>query len=201
MKYSLKTSFAKITLGLFFSILLLTILGGMVSVTNAASFCDGPIFCLPTQPLGYIKLTHVFLAGISLLILWFVWRKAWREQKHHKILLPLTTITTILFLGQSFVGTIQALRGYPLHLTVLHTLTAIALWISLLLLVYISGTLTEDGKVEIRFSFRQRLKDFYILSKPLIVALLLVTTYGGLVWVAKHSHRLHSHFGHCLVAH
>jgi protoheme IX farnesyltransferase len=185
MKYSLQTSFAKLTLGLFFAILLITILGGMVSSTNAALFCDGTVFCLPTQPIGYLKLTHVLVAGISLIVLWFVWRKAWREQKHHRVLLPLTTITTILFLGQSFVGAIQSARGYPMHLTVLHTLTAVALWVSLLLLVYISGTLTEDGKVEIRFGFWQRVKDFWILSKPLIVALLLVTTYGGLVMGGK----------------
>ena len=185
MKYSLQTSFAKLTLGLFFAILLLTVLGGMVSATNAASFCDGAILCLPTQPLGYIKLVHVVVAGISFIVLWFVWRKAWREQKHHKVLLPLTTVTSILFLGQSFVGAIQSVRGYPFHLTVLHTFSAIALWISLILLVYISGTLKEDGKPEIRFAFRQRVKDFWILSKPLIVALLLVTTYGGLVMGGK----------------
>ena len=32
-----------------------------------------------------------------------------------------------------------------------------------------------------RFDVRQRIKDFFTLSKPLIVALLLVTTYAGLV--------------------
>lgn len=185
MKHSLKTSFAKLTFVLLVSIFVLTILGNFVSATNAEVFCNGAVLCLPTQPIGYLKLTHVLVAGISLVVLWFVWRKAWREQKHHQVLLPLTTITTILFLGQAFVGAIQATRGYPLHLTVLHSLTAIALWISLLLLVYFASTLKEDGEVEIRFGFRQRLKDFWILSKPLIVALLLVTTYGGLVMGGK----------------
>jgi len=185
MKYSLKTSFARLTLTLFAVVLFATILGRMVGLTSAHLFCDGYVLCLPQQPLGYFKLAHVFLVGITAIVLWFVWRKAWREQKHHKVLLPLTTITTILFLGQAFVGAVQAVRGYPLHLTVLHTLTAIALWVSLLLLVYISGTLKEDGKVEIRFGVGQRVKDFWILSKPLIVALLLVTTYGGLVMGGK----------------
>lgn len=185
MKYSLQTSFARFTFSLLITALFSTILGYLVSTTNATLFCDGAIFCLPTQPIGYIKLLHVESVGISFIVLAVVWRKAWREQKHHKVLLPLTTITTILFFGQSFVGAIQAIRGYPLHLTVLHSLTAIALWISLLLLVYYASTLKEDGKVEIRFGFGQRLKDFWILSKPLIVALLLVTTYGGLVMGGK----------------
>ncbi len=185
MKYSLQTKFAKLTFGLFLSILLLTILGNIVANTNASSFCVGYVFCLPTQPVGYFKLAHVLLAGISSVVLWLVWQKAWREQKHHKILLPLTSVTTVLFLGQSFVGMIQVIRGFPLHLTVLHTLSAIALWISLTCLVYFAGTLQEDGKPEMGAGFKQRAKDFFILSKPLIVALLLVTTYGGLVMGGK----------------
>lgn len=185
MKYSLRTSFAKLTLALFGAIALLSVVGYWVAAENAQAFCEGAVFCLPTHPVGYLKLAHVLMAGIALIILWLVWRKAWREQKHHKILLPLATVTTILFLGQAFVGTMQALRGYPLHLTVLHSLSAVSLWVSLLLLVYFAGTLQEDGKVEIRFGFWQRVKDFWILSKPLIVALLLVTTYGGLVMGGK----------------
>lgn len=185
MKYSLQTKFAKLTFGLFLSILLLTILGNIVANTNASSFCVGYVFCLPTQPVGYFKLAHVLLAGISSVVLWLVWQKAWREHKHHKILLPLTSVTTVLFLGQSFVGMIQVIRGFPLHLTVLHTLSAIALWISLTCLVYFAGTLQEDGKPEMGAGFKQRAKDFFILSKPLIVALLLVTTYGGLVMGSK----------------
>lgn len=185
MKYFLRTSFARFTFVLLMVILFSTILGNMVSSTNASLFCDGAVICLPTQPVGYLKFLHVLLVGISFIVMAIVWRKAWREQKHHKVLLSLTTVTTILFLGQSFVGAIQAVRGYPFHLTVLHSLTAIALWISLLLLVYFASTLKEDGKVEIRFGFGQRLKDFWILSKPLIVGLLLVTTYGGLVMGGK----------------
>jgi protoheme IX farnesyltransferase len=185
MKHFLQTSFARFTFVLLIAILFSTILGNITSSTDAKLFCDGAILCLPTQLIGYIKLLHVLLVGMSFIVLAMVWRKAWREQKHHQVLLPLTTITTILFLGQSFIGAIQAIRGYPLHLTVLHSLTAIALWISLLLLVYFASTLKEDGKVEIRFGFGQRVKDFWILSKPLIVALLLVTTYGGLVMGGK----------------
>jgi len=110
-----------------------------------------------------------------------VWRKAWSEQREQNLLLPLTTVTGVLFLGQAFVGAIEVTRFYPLHLVVLHGLTAIALWISLAFLVFFSGVLAQDKVVVEKFSFRQRVKDFFILSKPLIVALLLVTTYSGLV--------------------
>ncbi|NWF62845.1 MAG: protoheme IX farnesyltransferase [Chloroflexi bacterium] len=40
--------------------------------------------------------------------------------------------------------------------------------------------LEKDGVADYPFDWRQRVKDFFVLSKPLIVALLLVTTYGGL---------------------
>jgi heme A synthase len=45
-----------------------------------------------------------------------VWRKAWREQRNHNLLLPLTTVTGVLFLGQAFIGAIEVLRAYPLAL-------------------------------------------------------------------------------------
>ena len=48
-------------------------------------------------------------------------------------------------------------------------------------MVYLSGVLAKDATEVPKFDFRQRAKDFFILSKPLIVALLLVTTYSGLV--------------------
>src|SRR5512138_1215580 len=63
----------------------------------------------------------------------------------------------------------------------LHTLTTVALWVSLLLLVYTSGVLATEDQTLARRDRRQRTKDFIALSKPLIVGLLLITTYGGLV--------------------
>lgn len=181
MKYSLQTSFARRTLLLLVAVFLLTVVGRLVTVTRAAFYCSGWPLCLPAAPIGYLKLIHLVLVGVALVLMASVWRKAWREQRHHSILLPLTTVTGILFLGQAFVGAILTMRGFPTHLIVLHTLTAVSLWISLLTLVFISGTLKEDGKADYPYGISQRLKDYFILSKPLIVLLLLVTTYGGLV--------------------
>jgi len=181
MKYSLQTSFARRTMLLLVSVFLLTIVGRMVTVTGASFFCIGWPLCIPTTTIGYLKLVHLAMVGMALVVMVSVWRKAWREQRHHPAILPLTTITGVLFFGQSFVGAIQETQAYPLHLMVLHTLTAISLWIALAMLVFISSTLKEDGAADYPFTLRQRAKDFFILSKPLIVALLLVTTYGGLV--------------------
>lgn len=185
MKYSLKTSFARLTLAVFAAVLFVTALGRAVAVTGAWAFCEGWLVCAPTAPLGYLKLAHMLMVALaSVLMIWLL-RKAWREQREQNLILPLTTVTGVLFFGQAFVGSILVTRDYPLHLVVLHTMSAIALWISLGMLVFASGVLAKDANEIVKFDFRQRAKDFFILSKPIIVALLLVTTYSGLVAGSK----------------
>jgi heme A synthase len=89
--------------------------------------------------------------------MFFVLRQAWREQRNQTVLLPLTTILGVMFFGQALVGAMQVLQSYPPHLVFLHTLTTVALWVSLLLLVYISGVLAVDHK-EVALNKRSGLK-------------------------------------------
>ncbi|HRQ25247.1 MAG TPA: hypothetical protein PLF42_17605, partial [Anaerolineales bacterium] len=143
MKYSLRLPFPRLVLALFIAVFLLSVIGRMVSVTGAWAFCAGFPYCVPTEPLGYLKLAHLLLVGVASVFMALVWRTAWREYRTHNLLLPLTTITGVLFFWQAFVGAIEVTRGYPTHLVVLHTLTAIALWVSLGALVYFSGALAD----------------------------------------------------------
>ena len=184
MKYKF-SSFTRLIWVTTFFVLLLTIAGRVVFLTGAALACSGSPFCIPTNSLGWLKFVHLALAGISALLMAWLFLKAWREQRDNSILLPLTTVTTLLFFGQAFVGAIQVVRNFPIHLVVLHTLTAVLLWISLIALAVISGLSAKAGKQFPKVDIRQRLNDFFILSKPLIVALLLVTTFGGLVMGGK----------------
>jgi heme o synthase len=181
MKYSLRSSFARWVLALFFVVLALTIMGRIVVVTGAIAYCDGFPFCEPSHPLGWVKQFHVALVGVAGILMSLVLRKAWLEQRDQTVLLPLTTILGVMFFGQAVVGAMQVIQAYPPHLVFLHTLTTLALWVSLLLLVYTSGILAVEDKKAVKFNRWQRLKDFLALSKPLIVGLLLITTYGGLV--------------------
>jgi protoheme IX farnesyltransferase len=181
MKYSLKSSFARLVLALFFVVLALTVMGRVVTLTGAWAYCQGFPFCAPSHPLGWLKQAHILLVGIASVLMVFILRKAWREQRHQIVLLPLTTVLAVMFFGQALVGAMQVTLGYPLHIVFLHTITSVALWVSLLLLVYTSGILAVDRKASTQLDQRQRIKDFIALSKPLIVGLLLITTYGGLV--------------------
>ena len=185
MKFSLKSSFSRLVLGLFVMVVLLTVVGRLVTVTGAWAYCIGWPICVPTNLLGYLKLAHLALVGVASVFMALVWQKAWREQRDQILLLPLTTVSGVLFFGQALVGAIETLRAHPLHLVLLHALTAIALWISLGFLVFASGVLAQDKTEIVKFDFMQRVKDFFALSKPLIVALLLVTTYSGLVAGSK----------------
>jgi protoheme IX farnesyltransferase len=184
MRYSLESSFSKYVFALFLAVIALTIAGRVVTLTGADAFCKGWPVCTPTAPAGWMKIAHMSLVGMASVLMLAVFRKAWREQREQRVVLPLTTILTVLFFGQALVGAIQVTQPGAGHLIFLHRLTTWALWISLLLLVYASGMLAEDG-TPVTFDTRQRAKDFFALSKPLIVGLLLITTYGGLVIGAK----------------
>jgi protoheme IX farnesyltransferase len=181
MSYSLKSSFARWILALFVAVLALTVLGRVVAISDARMVCGGFSICIPNDSQEWLKFAHILLAGMIAVLVLFVFRKAWREQRGHRILLPLTTIFTVMYFGQLLVGAVQVAQNFPAHLVFLHGLTTISLWVSLLLLVYTSGLLAVDGTLNENLQRGQRTKDFFALSKPLIVGLLLITTYGGLV--------------------
>ena len=181
MRYSLRSSFSKHVFGLFFTVIALTVAGRIVTLTTAEAYCDGWLICMPTAPIGWMTNVHMALVGIASLLMLIVFHKAWREQREQRIILPLTTILAVMFFGQALVGAMQVTQPNAGHLIFLHRLTIWALWISLLLLVYASGVLVKGEGTPHVFDRRQRLKDFFALSKPLIVGLLLITTYGGLV--------------------
>jgi len=185
MTYSLKSSFTRLTLMLFVAVLALTIVGRLVTITGASAFCVGWPLCVPRAPLGWVQLLHQLLTAIAAVLVVWLFRKAWREQRDQITILPLTTVLTVLFFGQAFIGALRVTQTDMMHIRVLHLLTAVSLWISLIVLMFVAGVLIKvDNKPE-KLDTRQRIKDFFALSKPLIVALLLMTTFGGLMAGAK----------------
>lgn len=185
MRYSLRSSFSRYVFVLFFAVIALTVAGRIVTLTGAEAFCKGWPLCVPTAAVGWMKLAHIATVGVASLLMLAVFRKVWREQRDQRVILPLTTILAVTFFGQALVGAVQVTQPGAGHLIILHRLTTWALWISLLLLVYASGVLARDAEPSLTIDRRQRLKDFFALTKPLIVGLLLITTYGGLVVGAK----------------
>lgn len=185
MKFSLSTSFAKLTLFTLLAVVLLTAGGRMVALAAPGADCAAWPLCLPDSLTGAAQLVHRLSAGFASILMLALLFNAWRTQRDHRLLLPLTTITVTLFFAQAFVGAILVTRNFPLDLQVMHSLTAFAVWIALGALTITAGVYARDAVAFPPLDVRQRLKDFLILTKPIIVGLLLVTTFAGMVAGAK----------------
>ncbi len=164
----------------------LVMLGGRLAARHAlAVSCPGWPLCQPVSADAWVQLWHRASVGAaSLLMLWLL-VEAWRTQRDHPLLLPLTAVTATLFGTQAFVGAMLVVRGYPLYLSRLHQWTALALWGGLLALALSAWRATPDGVAFPPVSWRQRLRDFFTLTKPIVTALLLVTTFAGMVVAAR----------------
>lgn len=181
MKFSLSTSFARLSLLTLVAVGFLTLGGRLVTLHGGLAACAGWPLCIPQGATGWGLLFHRFsVAGSAVLMLALLFQ-AWRTQRDHRLLLPLTTITVTLFFAQAFVGAILVTRDFAPAYQLFHALTAVALWLALVGLVLAAGFLAKDSVAFPPLDVPRRLKDFVILTKPIIVGLLLVTTFAGLV--------------------
>ena len=185
MKFSLSTSFAKLTLFTLLAVVLLAAGGRLVAAGGASGACASWPLCFPAGAAGWAQLFHRFSAGLSAVLVLALLFEAWRTQRDQRLLLPLTTVTMVLFFAQAFVGALLVTRSFPLYLVVMHALTAVALWVALVSLALAAGFYAQPTVAFPPLDVRQRLKDFLILTKPIIVLLLLVTTLAGMVAGAK----------------
>ena len=181
MRFSFGNSLTRLSLALLGALLLVTAAGRAMTSIGLSATCGAWLFCIPKATSGWLQIGHMFLAAVAALLVIWVLLKAWREQRDDKLIVPLATVLAILYFGQVFVGAIQVVRGYPKHLVILHALTAIAVWIALFALVVAAALLARDGKEFARIPAGRRARDLLMLGKPLIVVLLLITTFGGLV--------------------
>lgn len=185
MKFSLSSSFARLTLFALVAVFLVTVGGRLVTVSGTTDTCIGWPLCQPDGPFGWAQLFHRMSAGFAGVLMLYLLYRAWRDMRDHRVLLPLSTLTVILFFAQVFVGAMEVVRGFPLYLTVMHALTVVALWVGLTGLVVVSGFMARETVAFPPLDLRQRLRDFLTLTKPIVVLLLLVTTYAGMVVGSK----------------
>ncbi len=181
MKFSLSTSFAKLALFTLLAVFLLFAGGRLVALNGSNEACPTWPVCFPTGLACWAQMFHRVSAGLSSFLVLVLLFEAWRTQRDHRLLLPLTTVSVVLFFAQAFVGALQVAGGFPVMLQVLHSLTALVLWLSLAVLVIAAGFYAKDTVAFPPLNVRQRLKDFLTLTKPVIVLLLLVTTFAGMV--------------------
>jgi len=164
------------------AVLLMSLAGKLAGPTGNGNLCGGWPLCIPDSYAGWYKVAHVALAILVGILVLRLLVRAWKIYRSDAVLLPLITVTSVLFAGQAFLGAIVVAGSSRLDLVILHAATSISLWVALAALAAAATGSPRHSDESAAASRRpRRWSDFLALSKPWIVGLLLVTTFGGLV--------------------
>lgn len=186
---SFRSPFARLSLLVFSLFFLLMVSGMLVSAQQSPASCPSWPLCgvdlsrLDTA--GWMHLIHRGIVALSGLAAGLLLLRAWGTQHSQTAVLVSSTAAVVLFFAQALLGS-RLTGDIPAYLLGLHQATSIAAWISLSILIAsvgLSHRTKEQEQVE-ALSIRGRkglAKDLLMLTKPIVVALLLVTTYAGMV--------------------
>jgi protoheme IX farnesyltransferase len=173
------------------AVFLLLVSGAIVVATGAAGSCGGWPFCqgtsvtMPQNTLQWIAMLHRILTLFAALSIANLFYRAWNTKRQRADLLVSATIVGVLFLAQSFMGAVESEAGFPAYLNAIHQGTATAIWVAAVITLLSAVVGNEPARVDheerVRRLARRTLKDFLALTKPIVVLLLLVTTYAGMV--------------------
>ena len=186
VKFSLKSPFARLSLLVLLLVFISDIIGRISYLNDAAISCVGWPICSPQGINGWLEILHRAAILVSSFMVIFLWQQAWKKYRDHTVLLPLSTLVLVFFYSNVFIGAIEQEASQLLISQVLHSLTAVIMWISLFATTIASGFYSNMAIVEFPpVKFRQRIRDLFTLTKPIVVSLLLVTTFGGMVAGSK----------------
>jgi heme o synthase len=187
----LSTLVALTAVGVF--VVLIT--GALVTAGGAAYACAGWPLCngavLPDSSLGWLHMGHRFVAGLVGLMIVGSVVQAWRLRRQDEPVFVAAIVTGALFLSQVLVGGLNVLRGFPAFLDGLHIATASAVWAGMVVFAVLSMQYVRLEPLGFRSRARRvgvlrtAIADYFSLTKPIIMALLLMTTVGAMV-VAGH---------------
>ena len=188
-RLTFRTPFARLSVTVLAAVFLLLISGIVVAGSQSMNACESWPLCsggfIPSSLGDWINVVHrLIVAGTSVLIAVLLLR-AWRSQRSQTPVLVATTAAGVLFFAQALMGA-RLVSGFPVYLLALHEATAVAVWAALVVQVVAVGlsdrTIEEELAEASQAVGRAGLfKDFLMLTKPIVVALLLVTTYAGMV--------------------
>lgn len=182
-------NFVKLAFVSLVSIFILLVSGSIVSNITPAAACISWPLCggsIETWNLNvWINNGHRLVVLISAVLISILNIEAWRKYKTNTTILTSATAAAVLFFGQSLLGA-KMVEGFPFHLLLVHQLAAVSVWIALVILNVTIGLDAQQDQIEIRDKtllgyYLGRSKDFIKLTKPIVVVLLLVTTFAGMV--------------------
>jgi heme o synthase len=185
------TRLSILNLGIVF---LLMLSGALVSAVGAEQACQGWPLCgdrlLPASPGQWLSMAHRLIVLVAAVLMAYQLRRAWRSQRSQAAVLVAVTSASVLFFSQALMGAYRVAQGFPVFMIVLHEATAVAVLVALAVQVLTSAmaqrTAEEEALEAAEAGRRTGLaRDFLLLTKPVVVALLLVTTFAGMVIGAK----------------
>jgi protoheme IX farnesyltransferase len=183
------SSFARLVVFVIVLSFILLISGAIVAGSGATTSCGSWPWCNPlknpAEPALWLNLFHRLVVGLTAIAMLVMLVRAWRTQRSQPAILVAATAAVVLFFSQALLGA-KLVSGFQIYLLGLHQATAVAFWgvlSALATAVAISSRTVENERVE-QLSIAGRkglLRDFLMLTKPIVVALLLVTTFAGMV--------------------
>ncbi len=189
LRLGYRAPFARLSLATFGLTFVLMVSGAWVKASGAAAACTGWPLCgpalLPVSPAGWLALGHRLVVALTGLLVFALARQAWRTQRTQTPVIVAATAVAVLFFAQALLGA-KLVQGFPAYLLGLHQATAVAMWGALAALVAAAG-LANRSAAEERLEAQAIVgrsgvwKDLLALTKPIVVLLLLVTTYAGMV--------------------
>jgi protoheme IX farnesyltransferase len=183
LRLSWRSPYGRLAWASAFGLLALFVSGSIVA-SLPASACAWPL-CRPTDLATTVALGHRLLVAAVALLMALTLRSAWRTQRTQTAVITAATAAGVLFFAQALLGA-QLANGLPASLRVVHTATAAASWVAVAVLLTFLGLAQRSAAVEAAETlvWRERTglgRDLLALTKPIVVALLLVTTYAGMV--------------------
>lgn len=169
---------------------LVLVSGAAVTALDAAGSCSGwPLcrgFSLELSGLGWLTFGHrisVLLTGIGLAA---VLARAWQEGRDQPGLLTAAAVALTLFVSQGVMGSVLATGAASPALRSLHQAAAVGVWSAVVVHSTVLFGLHDPAAAAASAAREKRdpgrmARDLLDLTKPIVVALLLVTTYAGMV--------------------
>jgi protoheme IX farnesyltransferase len=183
-----RSPFSRLSLAVLLAVFILLVSGTLVSVTGASAYCKGWPLCDPQGGYGWLNLIHRAIVGGTGILVAIMFLRAWLTQRSNTGILVSSTTMAILLFAQALMGAVDVVQNFPPHLLGLHIATSVAVFAASTLTVSIAGFSNlnlESENLEWEV-FRTRpkkvmVRDLLLLTKPIVVLLLLVTTYAGMV--------------------
>ncbi len=174
--------------------LALTISGTLVTATNAASACaDWPLCNGNVIPTGgmleWVAVLHRYISVIVGVLVLVTFARAWR--RGNALLTGAAIIAAIMFGIEVLVGAGFVQAALAASVSVLHLASAAAVWASMIIFTVFAHQTTRQMAAPpaphkiARANRFASLANYLALMKPVVIALLLTTTLGGMLVAAR----------------